>query len=373
MIECFFFSDPDVLLHASSCSFSIFVMAGEEFDEEEQKIVSGVNNAILKKLPYSVDMIPAEEQLMLLGHASTAEEASLILTGGRERTIVPQLYSAPDPEEDERAARAIEEMADLMLQLQESVAAGSTDPSVLQVINESTAFFEFGVQPKRGLDAVDKLLMRKKTLMDHCGNRSDHWANREGVSKQMLCAVRIHMLNESDLDVVCPETSGAFWLFDGADKRCEGGGFNWTNPISEENENATIKAIKQTLVSLLSGFPSSREDDIAMLEEEVDNSHVDGMGPIRRNAILVRARERRILKERYRVFGPQGPHKDQVVFLLIPAFLFVSFLFFFLFFFPQHRPVGPFFEPFERFELSNYQSQGTRKGTKKIDSRKGRF
>ena len=110
MIECFFFSDPDVLhvLHASSCSFSIFVMAGEEFDEEEQKIVSGVNNAILKKLPYSVDMIPAEEQLMLLGHASTAEEASLILTGGRERTIVPQLYSAPDPEEDERAARAIE-------------------------------------------------------------------------------------------------------------------------------------------------------------------------------------------------------------------------------------------------------------------------
>jgi hypothetical protein len=143
-------------------------MAGEEFDEEEQKIVSGVNNAILKKLPYSVDMIPAEEQLMLLGHASTAEEASLILTGGRERTIVPQLYSAPDPEEDERAARAIEEMADLMLQLQESVAAGSTDPSVLQVINESTAFFEFGVQPKRGLDAVDKLLMRKKTLMDHC-------------------------------------------------------------------------------------------------------------------------------------------------------------------------------------------------------------
>ena len=80
-------------------------MAGEEFDEEEQKIVSGVNNAILKKLPYSVDMVPAEEQLMLLGHASTAEEASLILTGGRKRTIVPQLYSAPDPEEASREPR----------------------------------------------------------------------------------------------------------------------------------------------------------------------------------------------------------------------------------------------------------------------------
>jgi hypothetical protein len=97
---------------------------------------------------------------MLLGYADTASAASLILTGGRERSkdYVPQLYSAPDPEEDERAARAIEEMADCMLQLQESVAAGPTDPSVLLVINESKAFFEFGVQPSRGLDAVDKLL-----------------------------------------------------------------------------------------------------------------------------------------------------------------------------------------------------------------------
>ena len=34
---------------------------------------------------------------------------------------------SPDPEEDERAARAIEEMADAMVQLQESVAAGPTD------------------------------------------------------------------------------------------------------------------------------------------------------------------------------------------------------------------------------------------------------
>jgi hypothetical protein len=270
---------------------------GEEWDEEEQKIISSVNANIIKQLPYSVDMVPAEEQLMLLGHANTAEEASLILTGGRKSTIKPQLYSAPDPEEDERAARAIEEMADLMQQLQESVAAGSSDPSVLKVINESTQFFENGVQPKRGLDAVDKLLMRKKTLMDYCGNRSDHWANRNGVSKEMLCAVRIHMLNESDLDVVCPENKGAFWTSDGDDKRCEGGGFNWTLPISKENENATLNAVKQTLVALLSGFPSSTEDDLALLEEQVDDSNKNGIGPIRRNAIIVRARERRILQE----------------------------------------------------------------------------
>ena len=89
--------------------------------------------------------------------------------------------------------------------------------------------------------------MRKQTLMGICGNRSDHWASRNGVSAQMMCAVRIHMLNESDLDVVCPATAGAFWTSDGQDKRCDGGnGFNWTLPISPENENSTILALSQT-------------------------------------------------------------------------------------------------------------------------------
>ena len=244
-------------------------------------------------------MVPAEEQLMLLGYASTEKEAQLILTGGRERdeNVTPQLYSAPDPEEDERAARAIEEMADCMLQLQESVASGPTDPSILKVINESKAFFEFGVQPTRGLDAVDKLLMRKKTLMDHCGNRSDHFASRQGISDQMFCAVRIHMLNESDLDVVCPSTSGAFWTSDGDEKRCQGGGFNWTRPISEENEHQTIIALRQTTISLLSNFPSTKEEDDRLLEESADGVEQIMMGPIKRNAILIRARERRILYE----------------------------------------------------------------------------
>ena len=36
---------------------------GEEWDEDEQKAISGVNDAILKKLPFSVDMVPAEEQV----------------------------------------------------------------------------------------------------------------------------------------------------------------------------------------------------------------------------------------------------------------------------------------------------------------------
>jgi hypothetical protein len=104
------------------------------------------------------------------------------------------------------------------------------------------------------------------------------------------------MLNESDLDVVCPSTSGPFWTSDGNDKRCEGGGFNWTRPISIENENKTITALKQTLISLLNGFPSSKEEDTALLEESSMSGGTSDIGPIKRNAILIRARERRILQ-----------------------------------------------------------------------------
>ncbi len=264
---------------------------GEEWDEDEQKAISG-SNAILSKLPLPVDMVPAEEQLMLLGMASTGEEAALIVSGGRSSgptDTIPQLYTAPDPEDDERAAKAIEEMADCMLQLQESVAVGHTDPSVLKVINESRAFFETGVQPRRGLDDVDKFLMRKKTLMDNCGNRSDHWAAVNGVSQEFLCAVRIHMLNESDLDVVCPAQLGAFWSDDG--KRCEGGGFNWTRPISEENENQTLTTIKGTLETLLDEYPSSSEEEEALLSD----FDFESEEPLRHQAILVRHRERILL------------------------------------------------------------------------------
>jgi hypothetical protein len=116
---------------------------GEEWDEEEQKAISQANAQLIKSLPLPIDQVSAEEQLMLLGMASTAEEAALIVSGGRtpNQQEVGQLYTAPDPEEDERAAKAIEEMADAMLQLQEAVAAGPTDPSILKVINQSKDFF----------------------------------------------------------------------------------------------------------------------------------------------------------------------------------------------------------------------------------------
>ena len=292
---------------------------GEEWDEEEQKAISQANQQVIGALPFSIEQVPAEEQLMLLGHASTEEEAQLIVYGHvRDSNRVAQLYTAPDPEEDERAAKAMEEMADAMVQLQEAVAAGHTDPSVLEVINETKAFFLHGVQPKRGLDALDKYMMRKRTMMDECGNATEHWisfcdrsdlggvktSDKNGqhcVSPHLLCALRVHTMNETEMDIVCPMQKGAFWTSDPEDRKCEGGGFNWTLAVSQENENATIQALRGTLTALLEDYSSSEEQDAPIIDAyrstvgSLDEGHL--MSLIRFNSVLVRQREKVLLRE----------------------------------------------------------------------------
>ena len=79
---------------------------------EEEKLLSAANQKIAG-LPIPTDVMPAEEQLMLLGIARDNEEASLMVFGPRGERPPPQLYSAPDPEEDPEAERAMEHLASL--------------------------------------------------------------------------------------------------------------------------------------------------------------------------------------------------------------------------------------------------------------------
>ena len=92
-------------------------------DLEEQKRISSAN-AIAAGLPVSTDVMPAEEQLMLLGLAQDNEQAALIITGKSER-VAPQLYSAPDPSEDPEAQKAMEHLATLALQVQNVIVNGN--------------------------------------------------------------------------------------------------------------------------------------------------------------------------------------------------------------------------------------------------------
>jgi len=267
---------------------------GEEWDEEEQKKIAGMNINV-KGLPLPLEQASVEEQLMLLGYAKTEEEAQIIAYGTKmqkkDKDKKPQLYSALDPEEDERAKKAIEEMSDAMVQLQESVAAAHTDPSVLKVINQTRDFFLYGIQPERGLDAVDKLMTRKRTLIENCGNMTAHYIYYGGVSNELFCALRIHIMNETETNEMCPMQDGAFWA---EEKKCDGGvgnfdGFNWTRPISVFNENKTIDALQNSIRTLQERYKTTIEEDDNLLQLSL-------MSDIQRSVITVRKREKELLK-----------------------------------------------------------------------------
>ena len=72
--------------------------------KDEMDLISQTNAAIAG-LPIPVDQMPAEEQLMLLGLATSSEQASLMVAAPQNgvEPVTPQLYSAPDPEEDPEA------------------------------------------------------------------------------------------------------------------------------------------------------------------------------------------------------------------------------------------------------------------------------
>jgi hypothetical protein len=177
-----------------------------------------------------------------------------------------------------------------MLQLQESVAAGHTDPSVLKSINETKSFFLYGIQPKRGLDDIDKLMIRKRFMMDMCGNQTEHWVSKNDVSPHLMCALRVHTMTESDMDILCPFTKPGAFFGDEKDRECEGGGFDWDKGVSPTNENNTIQALRDTLNALLSEYTTSIEEDDKLL-----NNNILFLSPIKHSAILLRKREKMLI------------------------------------------------------------------------------
>ena len=77
----------------------------------------------------------------------------MVLTpdGSDTERPAPQLYSAPDPEEDNEARRGMENLAMLALQAQNAVASGNVVLNATQVVlNATRDFFNHGVLPDAG-------------------------------------------------------------------------------------------------------------------------------------------------------------------------------------------------------------------------------
>ena len=86
---------------------------------------------------------------------------------------------------------------------------------------------------------------------------------------------------------------GAFWVSDPKDRKCEGGGFNWTVAVSAENENTTIQALRDTLEALERDYDTTRQEDARILDDHYDNRVP--LSPLRFNAVLLRLREKTLI------------------------------------------------------------------------------
>lgn len=256
-------------------------------DEEEQKRLSA-NNELLAGLPVSTDEIPAEEQLMLIGRAETNEEAMAIVNGGRERPP-PQLYTAPDPEEDPEAQRAMEHLATLAAQVQQVVGTGNIGLNATRaVLNKTRDFFQRGVLPSGGLDELDDFLLKKIGMLQHCGTDREMKILHGNITKELMCAMRVHLMNETETNVFCPAESKVF------SQNCLDVEFMNYTAISLTNELHVIDTFENTLRGLLQSYPTTHEEDERELEEKRRESE-SGFGPAYLGAIQLRMREKELL------------------------------------------------------------------------------
>jgi hypothetical protein len=201
--------------------------------DEEMKLLSAANSMIAG-LPIPTDQMPAEEQLMLMGVAHSANEAAIMVTGDRPP---PQLYTAPDPTEDKEAARAMEHLSLLALRAKTVLATGNVVLNATQIVlNHTRNFFEHGVLPLGGLDALDEFLLKKIGMLAHCGFEQDMRLDSDGViAPQLFCAMRVHLMNETEVHVFCPRDV-LVW-----EENCHSVEFANFTAISPTNEAAVLQ------------------------------------------------------------------------------------------------------------------------------------
>ena len=254
--------------------------------KEEEKLLSSANS-LIAGLPVPTDVIPAEEQLMLLGVARDNDEAAIMVSGPRNRPP-PQLYSAPDPTEDPEAQRAMEHLASLAAQLQSSILSGIVFENATDIVlNETRLFFQYGVLPQAGLDELDQYLLKKIGMISHCGVDSDMKILPGNITKELMCAMRVHLMNETEIHTFCPQKIKYF------EDNCQQVEFMNYTAISMNNELSMIKTFRNSLTNMLNAYTTSLEDDRLILR---DKEVLTKNGYVFISAVRLRSREKSLLK-----------------------------------------------------------------------------
>jgi hypothetical protein len=231
--------------------------------EEEQKLISQAN-AVIAGLPLPVDQVSAEDQLMMLGIAKDNLQAALIASGPQGDRPAPQLYTAPDPTEDPEADRAMQNLATLALQAQKTVYTGNLMLNATQVVlNRTKDFFQHGVLPMAGLDELDNFLLKKIGMLAHCGFENDMKIVYRNVSEELMCAMRVHLMNESEIFVFCPKEARVW------EDNCMDVSFMNYTAISERNEMDVVQALRVSIQGLMTSYPTTMEEDAALIQQAV--------------------------------------------------------------------------------------------------------
>lgn len=153
-----------------------------------------------------------------------------------------------------------------------------------QVLNHTKNFFLHGVLPAAGLDELDEFLLKKIGMISHCGFEEDMRIVKNNISDQLLCGMRVHLMNDTEMDVFCP-AEVRVWQENCLDVEFE----NFT-AISYNNEMNVINSLRNSLFGLISSYPTTILEDKEILQD--NNSD---FGEIYINAIRLRIREKELL------------------------------------------------------------------------------
>lgn len=196
---------------------------------------------------------------------------------------------APDPEEDPEAQKAMENLATLAAQLHNVISSGNVILNATrQVLNKTRDFFQNGVLPQGGLDELDDFLLKKIGMLSHCGFDVEMKVLNGTITKELICAMRVHLMNESEIHVFCPADAKVFH------ENCQNVEFMNYTAISETNELLVVQAFRETLLNILAAYPTTIEDDLKFLQEQPIND--ENVGVIMYQAVRLRLREKELIQ-----------------------------------------------------------------------------
>lgn len=185
----------------------------------------------------------------------------------------------------------MENLATLAAQVYSVISAGNiVNNATKAVLNQTRQFFQSGVMPQAGLDELDDFLLKKIGMLSHCGFDNEMQIQNGTITKELWCAMRVHLMNESEIHVFCPADAKVFH------ENCQNVEFMNYTAISVTNEQLVVQAFTDTLHRMLSSYPSTiKEDDVLIAEHLNDHLGSKEIGSVMIGALQLRRREKELI------------------------------------------------------------------------------